>query len=35
VTGRPVQWEAPLPPDMTRLVEALEADQGAHGDAHQ
>jgi 23S rRNA pseudouridine1911/1915/1917 synthase len=35
VTGRPVQWEARLPPDMTRLIEALEADQGALGEAHQ
>ena len=26
VTGREVEWEAPLPADMTRLVEAMEGD---------
>ncbi len=26
VTGREVEWEVPLPSDMARLVEALEAD---------
>jgi 23S rRNA pseudouridine1911/1915/1917 synthase len=26
VTGREVEWEAPLPEDMTRLVEAMEGD---------
>lgn len=25
-TGRPIEWEAPLPEDMTRLLAALEAD---------
>jgi 23S rRNA pseudouridine1911/1915/1917 synthase len=26
LTGRAVQWEAPLPPDMQQLLAALEAD---------
>jgi len=26
LTGREVEWEAPLPADMTRLTEAMEAD---------
>jgi 23S rRNA pseudouridine1911/1915/1917 synthase len=30
-TGRPMQWEAPLPEDMAELLEALRADM--HGDA--
>ena len=28
-TGRPMEWEAPLPPDMTRLLSSLEADAHA------
>ena len=27
VTGRPLEWEAPLPEDMARLVAALDEDQ--------
>jgi 23S rRNA pseudouridine1911/1915/1917 synthase len=27
LTGRDVEWAAPLPTDMTRLIAALEADQ--------
>jgi len=27
LTGREMQWEAPLPPDMQRLLDALEADR--------
>ena len=30
-TGRPMQWEAPLPGDMVELLEALRADM--HGGA--
>jgi 23S rRNA pseudouridine1911/1915/1917 synthase len=30
-TGREVQWEAPLPTDMQRLVDALQADQQRTG----
>jgi 23S rRNA pseudouridine1911/1915/1917 synthase len=26
VTGREVEWEVPLPPDMASLVKAMEAD---------
>jgi 23S rRNA pseudouridine1911/1915/1917 synthase len=29
VTGREVEWEAPLPADMTELVQAMEADMKA------
>jgi 23S rRNA pseudouridine1911/1915/1917 synthase len=29
VSERPMQWEAPLPPDMAELIEALRAH--AHG----
>lgn len=29
LTGREMQWEAPLPADMQRLIAALEADQRA------
>jgi len=29
VTGREVEWEAPLPADMTRLVEVMEGDSKA------
>jgi 23S rRNA pseudouridine1911/1915/1917 synthase len=29
VTGREVEWEAPLPADMTRLIEAMERDSKA------
>ena len=29
VTGRDMEWEAPLPTDMARLVEAMEADAAA------
>ncbi len=31
VTGREVEWEVPLPPDMAPLVEAMEADLKAAG----
>jgi 23S rRNA pseudouridine1911/1915/1917 synthase len=31
VTGRDMEWEAPLPADMARLVEAMEADLKAGG----
>ncbi len=31
VTGREVEWEVPLPPDMAHLVEAMEADLKAAG----
>jgi 23S rRNA pseudouridine1911/1915/1917 synthase len=35
LTGRAMDWEAPLPPDMTRLIEALEADRAAHDGGSQ
>ena len=31
VTGQAMQWEAPLPADMTRLLAALEADRLERG----
>jgi 23S rRNA pseudouridine1911/1915/1917 synthase len=33
LTGRDVEWEAPLPADMSRLIAALEADQRRAADA--
>jgi 23S rRNA pseudouridine1911/1915/1917 synthase len=35
VTGRAVEWEAPLPADMTRLIEVLERDRSAHNETHR
>ena len=32
-TGQPMHWDAPIPPDMTELLEALRAD--LHGDAFE
>ncbi len=33
LTGKPLEWEAPVPPDMTALLETLEADAKIGGSA--
>ena len=33
LTGKPLEWEAPVPPDMTALLETLEADAKVGGSA--
>lgn len=35
LSGREMHWEAPLPADMTRLIEAMKLDRVAGGDSRQ